>query len=65
MSGLVKHPAGATPQSLTVVALNKADAAGSFRIYLGCSTRPFAGGGFMKSARAVPSKPSHQGGGKS
>lgn len=42
---------------LSVIVLNKADAAGSVRFYVGCSTRPFDGkGGFMRQAQAFPSK---------
>jgi hypothetical protein len=45
-------------RSLTVVAQNRANAAGSFRFYLGCSTKPFTGaGGFMQKVHASPSKP--------
>lgn len=51
--------------SLTVVAVNKADAAGSFRLYVGCSKRPFAGAGFMRAAQAFPSKLARPPGGRS
>jgi hypothetical protein len=45
-------------RSLTVIAQNKADAAGSFRFYLGCSAKSFTGaGGFMQKVHASPSKP--------
>jgi hypothetical protein len=43
---------------LTVIAQNKAEMAGSFRLYVGCSTKPFDGtGGFMRQAQASPSLP--------
>jgi hypothetical protein len=44
-------------RSLTVLVRNHAKVAGSFRLYVGCSTRPFAGtGGFMRQASASPSR---------
>ena len=44
-------------RAVTVAAINKSDAAGSFRIYLGCSAKPFRGNGFKIASRASPSKP--------
>ena len=51
--------------SLTVLAANKADAAGSFRLYVGCAKRPFAGAGFMRAAQASPSRLARPPGGRS
>ncbi|WP_159710867.1 hypothetical protein [Geminicoccus flavidas] len=57
------QPAAAVPsasgelRSLTVLVRNHGNMAGSFRLYVGCSTRPFAGtGGFMSQAHASPSR---------
>lgn len=51
-------PSSEELRSLTVVAQNRANAAGSFRFYLGCATKPFAGaGGFMQKMHASPSRP--------
>lgn len=50
--------------SLTVLAANKADAAGSVRLYVGYAKRPFAGAGFMRAAQALPSKLARAPGGR-
>jgi hypothetical protein len=59
----VPQPATVTPsesgrlRSLTVLVRNHGNMAGSFRLYVGCSTKPFAGtGGFMSQAHASPSR---------
>ncbi|WP_027136234.1 hypothetical protein [Geminicoccus roseus] len=55
---LTALPSGGGLHSLTVVAQNRANAAGSFRFYIGCATKPFSGsGGFMQKMHASPSRP--------